>query len=80
MRRLTEIAQRSREIARPDKNTVNTVHRRDGVNVVDRLLGFDLHQHRDVVIDGVVVIRQGAVHVAAVRNRDTANAGWRIAR
>ncbi len=79
MRRLAEIAERCREIAWSNEDAINTIDCGNSINVVHRLLRFDLHQHRDVIVDGAVVVRQRAVHIAAVRNRDTANASRWIA-
>ena len=56
---------------------VDAVDSGDFVDCLKALAGLDLQQHRDVVVDVGEIALHGPVHVAAVSNRNPANAvGW----
>src|SRR6185437_13097042 len=70
----------SGEIRRPDEHGINTLHRADRIDVLDRLGTLDLHADHDIVVADLMVVLHCPVTVAAHRHRHTAHAGRRVAR
>ncbi|MNC59336.1 hypothetical protein D3C75_1091380 [compost metagenome] len=64
--RLAEIPQSGGKIPRPDKDAVNALNASYRIQVIDPLLAFDLHQHRNLLVDLGEIVRHGAVTIAAV--------------
>ena len=78
--RIAEMAERGRQIGRPDEHAVDAVDLGDRFDLVERGAGFHLHQNADLVIRLGQIAGHAAVAAGARGNRDAADAMRRIAR
>ena len=76
---VAEMAERGGEVGRADEDAVDAVDRRDRRRGLEAGAALDLHHDADLVVDAGEVVGDGAVAVAALRDRDAAHAGRRIA-
>ena len=53
---IAEVAEGRGEVGRTDEQSVDAVHRGDGRRRLDAGAAFDLHHHRDVVVDDLEVV------------------------
>ena len=70
--RLADEAERRRQVAGADENAIHAIDPRDRIDRFHTGTAFDLHHHRDVLVNGGEVIGNGAVAIIALRNRETA--------
>src|SRR6266850_3473047 len=76
----TRMAERGVQVGRPDEHAVDAVDSADGLDIVERLLRFDLHQQADFVVRALGVVLDPAEARGAGGARDATHAGGRVTR
>src|ERR1019366_1621862 len=72
-------AHRGGQISRTDENRIDAGNGGDRLKLIERRNGFDLHDHANLFVCALEVIRYRAVAAAAMRPGDAAHAVRRIA-
>src|SRR6185295_11137742 len=74
---LAGVAERSVQVGRADEHAVDAFDRADRLDVVERALRLDLHQHADLLVRALGVVLDAAKARRAGRAGDAAHAGRR---